>query len=46
MFEQLLVDMSVATQRILKRIVNGEASTWLTVLPLQADGYDLCATKF
>ena len=37
-FEQLLADMPVATQRTLRRIVNGKASGWLSVLPLQADG--------
>ena len=39
-------DMPTAQQRTLRRIVKGEASGWLTVLPLQADGYDLSATQF
>ncbi len=32
-------------QRPLKRIVAGEASGWLTVLPLAAEGFDLSATQ-
>ena len=46
MLDYILADMPVASQRTLKRIVKGEASDWLTVLPLQADGYDLTATQF
>ena len=46
MFDQKLADMPVASQRTLKRIVKGEASGWLTVLPLQADGYDMTTTQF
>ena len=38
--------MPAAQQRTLNRIVKGDASTWLTVLPLQADGYDMSATQF
>ena len=46
LFDQLLVDMPVVLQHTLCRIVKGEASGWLTVLPLQADGYDMTALQF
>lgn len=33
-------------KRTLCRIIKGEASGWLTVLPLASDGFDLSATQF
>ena len=33
-------------QRTLSRIVKGNASGWLTVLPLRQEGYDLTSTQF
>ncbi len=45
-FERLLDEMPVAQHRTLRRIVKGEASGWLTVLPLRADGYDMSAVQF
>lgn len=42
----LLNKMPATQQRTLSRIVHGNASTWLTVLPLSAEGFDLSATQF
>ena len=33
-------------KRALKRIVDGKTSTWLSVLPIARDGYDLTAEQF
>ena len=44
--KQIISTLPAPTQRTLQRIVQSNASTWLTVLPLQADGYDLSATQF
>ena len=43
---KLLADTPVTKQCTIRRIVKGEASGWLTVLPQQADGYDMTATQF
>lgn len=45
-FEDVCATLPALPQRRLRRIVKNEASTWLTVLPLQQDGYDLSATQF
>ena len=44
--ERLRANLPAPQQRTLNRIVKGSASAWLTVLPLQADGYDMSATQF
>ena len=44
--ERLRAILPAPQQRTLNRIVKGSASSWLTVLPLQADGYDMSATQF
>ena len=44
--EWLCANLPSPEQRTLNRIVKGSASSWLTVLPLQADGYDMSATQF
>ena len=33
-------------KKILKRIIEGKASSWLSVIPRAADGYDLSAKQF
>ena len=43
---QLLEAMPKERRRTLKRITDGEASGWLTVLPLVSEGFDLSATQF
>ena len=43
---QLIDDLPAPQRRTLRRIVNGGASGWLTVLPLREEGYDLSATQF
>ena len=44
--ERLCANLPAPQQRTLNRIVKGSASSWLTVLPLQADDYDMSATQF
>ena len=44
--KQIISTLLAPTQRTLQRIVQSNASTWVTVLPLQADSYDLSATQF
>jgi len=44
--QKLISNLSEAPKRTLERIVKNSASTWLTVLPLRADSYDLSATQF
>ena len=46
MFDALSAELPPLQQRRLRRIVKGDASTWLSVLPLERDGYDLSATQF
>ena len=43
---EVLARMPAAQHRTLSRIISGEASGWLTVLPLADEGYDLSATQF
>ncbi len=43
---EVLDAMPVAQKRTLSRIIQGEASGWLTVLPLADENYDLSATQF
>ena len=38
--------MPAAQRRTLTRIIEGDTSGWLTVLPLAEEGYDLSATQF
>lgn len=33
-------------KRVIKRVVDGKASSWLSVLPVARDGYDLTAQQF
>ena len=42
----LLDNMPAAQNRCLSRIIEGESSGWLTVLPLASGGFDLSATQF
>ena len=42
----LLAEMPHDKRRTLKRITDGEASGWLTVLPLASEGFDLSGTQF
>ena len=42
----LLDSMPAAQNRCLLRIIEGESSGWLTVLPLASEGFDLSATQF
>ena len=44
--ERLRANLPAPQQSTLNRIVKGSAPAWLTVLPLQADGYDMSATQF
>ena len=46
--EQLLQEMPVGPQRMLRRITKATSKTsgWLSVLPLQSDGFDLSSTQF
>jgi len=44
--KKLIDNLPPAEQRTLSRIVNGNASGWLTVLPLRQEGYDLTSTQF
>ena len=43
---QLLLELPAGQRRTLHRIVKGDASGWLTVLPLREEGYDMSATQF
>ena len=43
---QLISSLPPLAQRTLSRIVKGNASGWLTVLPLRQEGYDLTSTQF
>ena len=43
---QLIASLPPLAQRTLSRIVKGNASGWLTVLPLRQEGYDLTSTQF
>ena len=43
---QFLADLPKPEHKTLSRIVKGNAFGWLTVLPLQQEGYDLSATQF
>ena len=43
---QLIASLSPLAHRTLSRIVKGNASGWLTVLPLRQEGYDLTSTQF
>ena len=40
------VSLSSEQNMTLERIISGEASGWLTVLPLAMEGFDLSATQF
>ena len=42
----VLTTMPSAQRRTLTRIIDGEASGWLTVMPLASEGFDLSATQF
>ena len=42
----LLDSMPAAQNRYLSRIIEGESSGWLSVLPLASEGFDLSATQF
>ena len=42
----LINDLPPPQRRTLQRIVKSGASSWLTVLPLREEGYDLSATQF
>ena len=44
--ERLRDNLPAPQQHTLNRIGKGSASSWLTVLPLQADGYDMSARQF
>ena len=46
LLSSLLAEMPYDKRRTLKRITDGEASGWLTVLPLASEGFDLCGTQF
>ena len=46
LLSSILDDMASDRRRTLKRIVDGDCSGWLTVLPLAAEGFDLSATQF
>ncbi len=46
LLSSVLATMPSERKRTLMRITHGEASGWLTVLPLAAEGYDLSATQF
>ena len=44
--QDLITGLPPLAQRTLSRIVKGNASGWLTVLPLRQEGYDLSSTQF
>ena len=44
--QSILSDLPQLEERTLSRIVRGNASGWLTVLPLKREGYDLSSTEF
>ena len=46
LLSSLLAEMPHDKRRTLKRITDGEASGWLTVLPLASEGFDLSGTQF
>ena len=43
---QLIASLPSLAQQTLSRVVKGNASGWLTVLPLRQEGYDLTSTQF
>lgn len=43
---EILDDLPAAQRRTLKRIIQGNASGWLTVIPLREENFDLSATEF
>ncbi|XP_065195711.1 uncharacterized protein LOC135827115 [Sycon ciliatum] len=44
--QSILSDLPQLEERTLSRIVRGNASGWLMVLPLKREGYDLSSTEF
>ena len=46
LLSSLLAEMPHDKRRTLKRITDGEASGWLTVLPLASEGFDLSGMQF
>ena len=46
LLSSILDDMARDRRRTLKRVVDGDCSGWLTVLPLAAEGFDLSAMQF
>ena len=44
--DHLLADLPKPEHKTLSQIVKGNASGWLTVLPLRQEGYNLSATQF
>ena len=44
--ETVIEQLPTRQQKVLKRILDGNMSSWLSVLPTQQDGYDLSAQQF
>mmetsp|Transcript_18461 Transcript_18461/g.23887 ORF Transcript_18461/g.23887 Transcript_18461/m.23887 type:complete len:329 (-) Transcript_18461:131-1117(-) len=44
--EAVIDDLPNSQKRVIKRVVDGKASSWLSVLPIARDGYDLTAEQF
>ncbi|CAB0010840.1 unnamed protein product [Nesidiocoris tenuis] len=44
--EEIMTTLNPEMRRTLQRITNGNASQWLTIIPLTADNFDLTPTQF
>uniref|UniRef100_A0A8D8RP38 Reverse transcriptase domain-containing protein n=1 Tax=Cacopsylla melanoneura TaxID=428564 RepID=A0A8D8RP38_9HEMI len=44
--ETIIASLPEKQRRVMKRIVEGNASQWLTVIPTSSDNYDLSPTQF
>ena len=44
--EAVIGDLPLSQKRVIERIVKGKASSWLSMMPIVRDGYDLTAQQF
>ena len=44
--QRVIAELPISQRRTVSRIVQGNASGWLTVLPLKQEGYDLSSVEF
>ena len=44
--EDVIGNLPLSQKRVIERIVKGKASSWLSMMPVARDGYDLTAQQF